>query len=717
MKTIGHSSSQTAVFAIAAVWGILCLLTTPVSGQLFGGDGLFNRKNKVKPKGLDSGAEIGIPTPITGKAEALKGSEVAFYIKAETKTPGSIVEFLIRDFPLAGRIVSVVSDPANRSRAIVTYYAEPGTAAATDAFSFAARYRNGRYSPAIRYDIDLIDSISEVTVTPDMDFGKVMIGEEVVKEITARNNGRAPFARQLMVASPWHILEPENGKVVLSPRGTKTIKVAFRPTLEGEVNFILGLSRSKEGLCKLKGEAVLPFSLVSEEVELTLNPETRKRSGVAVFQNFSDKPILLNVRGSARLTKSLGEEVILKPNGETKKEIFLTETDVAGFDGAAEFYLENGFSTTARISAKPVPGEIELEVPGALNSEVINFDKVQAGRTTERGFLVKNIGGEPVPLDYEVASPFRMIASPLKELAPLSSVQVAVEFAPLPGDEGLADVVMKVMTNDQVVPIRLLGNVTKGAGSPRFNLSSGKPKTPAAVQTPVPQAAAVVKPDPSGAVAPQAQSALPPFRVGEESGIISKTNDGRRVDSNIFSAPWLESDLTPEEREKLRSPLGLPVRAIISRDFDDDVRGAEDLEVIKAGPRQITLGFTAPPDSEEYTFELETVGTMIPKNMGEVPIPVWQPYDKVEYKRVGRLVKAKVEVPSPGSDYQFRMISTNLAGKVAPPSNEIVATSAIPFDWTYIYGTCGVLLAIAFFFALRKVILDRRPEVYQPQNL
>ncbi len=698
-----HRGRRFACICMGAVWAILFALATPASAQLFGGDGLFNRKEKNRGKLSGTPKDPGIPVPVTGTASVVKGSESAFYIKAGTKTPGQIVEFLIRDFPLAGKIVSVVSDPADRSRAVVTYFAEPGSSANQDAFSFAVRYRGGRYSPSIRYDIDLADTkLSEIEVTEKMDFGKVMIGEEAVREIEVRNNGGAPFARQLMVASPWHIVEPANGKVVLSPRGSKRIKVAFRPTLVGEVNFLLGLSRSKKGLCKLNGEASLPFSILTEEIELTLDPKTRRRKGEVIFQNHGKKPILLAVRGSTRLAKSLGSEVILGAGKETKKEIFLTETDVAGFSGAAEFALENGFSNTVRVSAAAVPGEIRLEVPGALSSEVINFGQVQAGRTTERGFLVKNIGGEAVPLDYEVGNPFRLIASPLKELAPLSAVQVTIEFSPLPGDEGSADVSMKVMTNDQVVPMRLLGNVTKGASSAGFSLSSGKSKT---------------QPDPeSSASASVAQNGggMSPIRIREP---VAGAKSGVPINEKVLVAPWLDSELSPEDLEAMRSPQGIPARSLLNRPFNSDVRGAEDLEVVVAGVRDLTLGFTAPPESEFHKFELETIGTVIPNESDQLPVNVWIPVENVDFERIGRLVKAKVQVPLPSTEYQFRVITTNELGKVAFPSEGILATTGLPMDWTWIYVTLGAILLIAMGITLRKIIVDRRPEVYQSQHV
>ena len=149
-------------------------------------DKIFKRK-KDKRSELPP-VNSGVPIPVTGKVEALKGHEIDFEIEAKSKTPGAAVEFLIRDFPIAGKITKLVSKEGERNKAIVTYWADPNSAATTDAFSFAVRYRGGKYSSAMRYDIELtgggaMTGGSAIEVTGSADFGKVPVGSEEVREI------------------------------------------------------------------------------------------------------------------------------------------------------------------------------------------------------------------------------------------------------------------------------------------------------------------------------------------------------------------------------------------------------------------------------------------------------------------------------------------------------------------------------------------------------
>jgi hypothetical protein len=44
-----------------------------------------------------------------------------------------------------------------------------------------------------------------------------------------------------------------------------------------------------------------------------------------------------------------------------------------------------------------------------------------------------------------------------------------------------------------------------------------------------------------------------------------------------------------------------------------------------------------------------------------------------------------------------------------------VVKTELPMDWTYIYLFGGIALLAAIGFGIRKIYLDRRPEVYQAQ--
>lgn len=718
-------------------------MAAPAEAQLFGGNGLkeiLGGRERVPRLGPPK--DPGIPTPVDLELEAVKGKEITFELKAESKTPAARVEFLVRDFPRAGRIVALINSPNHRNRAVVTYLADGESAATTDSFTFAVRYPGGRYSSVAQVEIDLEGVTSLIEVTEAIEFGTVTIGEEAVKTINIRNRGDGPFIRQLMPAPPWHVVDPPEGKLNIGPRGYGQVEIAFRPTLSGEANFLLPVSRSKKGLCKLRGEGRVPFSLNTEEIRLAYDPETNRRTGAVVLENLGGKPVLLGLRGSSRLVASLGRDMVLAPGKKTRKEIQLGSTDVAAFQGTVEFLLGDSYAATARVSADPVPGRLAISIPNSASTEVLNFGQVGAGTTTERGFLVRNEGGTPVPLELEVGDPFRVLGQVPEEIPPLGSATIALGFSPTFDEAGKTDQRIRVMGLDQVLPVRVLANVIRSKNAPRFAMSreedaaageAGNPQDASAdagiraVGEPSGIAAAPDSTAPesgSGQSAGEEAASSPPERESFAGSIgaggeVEVTGEHPFGDDFRFNPALLREHpydgMTAEEREEFRTPLGFETLPLNQRRTDPGLRGAEDLEVVSAGARDLTLTFTAPPHSEHYRFELETMGMVNAAGEGPGPRSVWVPYPAVEFERIGRMVKAEVKVPSPASEYQFRVITTNENGYSAPPSEAIVATSGLPMDWTWIYAGLGAVLVVGLGWALRRIYLNRRPEVYQSQ--
>jgi len=683
---------------------VALVFSQPSEAQLFGGKGLLNRKTEA-PRDLTE-EEIGQPTPVTGKVEVLKGTEATFEIRAETKTVASTVEFLVRTFPSAGKIVSITSNPNARNRAIVTYYAEPGSSADKDAFAFAVRYRGGRYSSAMRFDIDLVDTQAEIQIAKEVDFGSAMVGDTVKKEITVSNLGNGLFERQLYLAPPWFVTDPKDGKLTLRSRESKSITVSFRPQMIGETSYFLSLSRSASGTTKLVGAGLDPFTVVSEEVELTLDPDNYTRKGEIVLMNGGARPILVQASGSTRLQQALEKEYILAPGKETRIPVSLGRTDTAPFDGMVQFSLKNGYLKTVQVVSAVVPGRLEIEIPESISSELINFVLFGAGRSTEKGFTISNTGGVAVPLEFHLPEPFRMLNDPGTQLAPLSSVNIAVGLFPAASQRGMVDVTMNVYGNEQTLPVRLLGNVVKSEGG----VVSAPPK-PSAV---LPKGLRLssggkgVMPDKSTKVEP----AFPSLILGPgDPGVEEESNSPPPGNGKDL---WF-SGLDPEEIEAMRSPSGHIVKPLIIRRTAPDLESPEDLSIVERDSGSLTIGWTAPKDAEFASFEVEL--TRIQAIPGALPSAVWVPHGNVEFERIDRLVKAKIRGLAPASTYELRVFAVNEENSSSLPSEVLVAQTELPMDWTYIYLGLGILFLVGTIYGIRRIYRDRQPEVYQAKHV
>jgi hypothetical protein len=692
-------------FPVAAWLAFLLIAASPADAQLFNEGGLFNRKPEAPRAQTED--EIGVPVPVTGRVEALKGHEVTFEIRAESKTPGATVEFLIRAFPSAGRIVSLVSKPNERNKAIVTYWADPASSAPKDAFSFAVRYRGGRYSSEMRYDIDLVDLKTEIQVPESIDFGEVTVGREEVRELTVRNLGNGTMERQIFLAPPWHLLDPADGKLNLGPRGGRVLKIAFRPELTGETSYFLSFSRTKEGTTKLIGRGAEAFQIVTEAIELTLDEATGERLGVIELNNPGTKSISVQARATTRLEGSLLKDgYLLAPGQVTKVKVKLAASDTAPLDGTVEFFLKGGYAKPVRVIAPVVPARLVVSVPGSLSAEVINFGQVQAGRSVERGITITNRGGVAVPLEFHLPEPFRLLTNPGPQLGPLSAVDLSIGLFPTATRRGPVDVTMNIMGESQTVPIRLLGNVVApaagGAAAPEagpvrtvksFRLGTGGAKEPeitglAPTDTGLPEV-------PPGSATVGNGAAANPAGSGEE-GI-----------------DWHDG-LSETELAAARSPLGFVTRSLVERKVDPTLRKPEDLAVFEKSSDSLVLGWTAPRDGQTAQYELEVRAMIVNETTGE-PESVWVPFPVAEIETIDRLVKARVEGLFPAAQYEMRVVLTTPGGTSSPPSDAIVAMTDLPMDWTYIYLALGILFLIALAFGAWRVYLARRPEVYQAQ--
>lgn len=683
-----------AAAAVVAAW-----IAFPAEAQLFDGGGLFNRK--TEPPRAQTEDEIGVPTPVTGRVEALKGHEVSFEIRAETKTPAATVEFLVRTFPSAGRIISLVSKPGDRSKAIVTYWADPESSATSDAFSFAVRYRGGRYSAEMRYDIDLVDLKAEIQVPSETDFGEVTVGAESVREIAVRNLGSGSMERQIFLAPPWHLVDPPDGKLSIGPRGGRVVKIAFRPDLVGETSYFLSLSRSKSGTTKLVGTGAEAFRLESETVELALDEASGERRGEIVLENPGAKAVLLEARASTRLQASLLEGYVLPPGQRTTVALKLAASDTAPLDGTVEFFMKSGYARPVRVIAPVVPGRLEVSVPGSLTSELINFGMIEAGRSLERGIVVTNRGGVAVPVEFHLPAPFQLLTKPSPQLAPLSAMNLSIGLLPAASQRGLVDVTMQVSGLDHTVPLRLLANVVAPAGA------TGGAK--------------------AGTAAPNLPSKG--FRIGgagrgeaaeaEADAAAAAGFDGLPLDPSIAQAG--AGGLAPGEgasgaNEADSPPDGLVLEAlsVVGREVDPSLRKPEDLSVLEAKKGSLTLGWTAPRGDGPADYEVEIRGLHVDEEKGALR-PLWIPYPAVEVERIDRLVKAEVLNLSPGHQYEFRVFLTTKDGRSSPPSEPFVAATSLPMDWTYIYLGLGLLFLAGLGYGGWRIYLARRPEVYQSQ--
>jgi hypothetical protein len=437
-------------------------------------------------------------------------------------------------------------------------------------------------------------------------------------------------------------------------------------------------------------------------VELTLDEKTNERIGEIQLQNHGPKPLAIEARASTRLQSGILEAYLLAPGQVTRVPVKLGGTDTAPFDGTVEFFLKNGYAKSARVIAPVVPGRLVVTVPNSITAEVINYGKVEAGRSMERGLTITNPGGVAVPLEFHVPEPFRLLTNPGPQLGPLSSMNLSVGLFPTASSRGLVDVTMNVYGNEQTVPIRLLGNVVAPTGAAPAPVTPNLPNLPGKGV----RLGGAKAPDPVAVVEPSASFAA--------SGGVPAIGNEAAPATVVGSGDDLPPPPDPNDPSVQQSPLGFDTRELLKREVDAALRRPEDLTVLKTGSDSITLAWTAPRDTGPAAYAVEMRGLLVNQETG-VAESVWAPFPVKDIETIDRLVKARLENLNPMTQYEVRVVLTTEDGRSSPPSEALVAKTELPMDWTYIYLFSGIALLVGLGLAARKVYLDRRPEVYQSQ--
>lgn len=701
---------------LTLAFGLAVFAVPNVEAQLFDGKlpKIFNRGQEEPgrvPINRDTPdivftRDFGIPTPNSTRVETVKGHQVAFYITAQTKTPGMRVEFLVRQFPTAGQIVSIVSNQENRSSAIVTYVADPNSGATVDAFTFAARYPGGKYSTVANCTIEIKDAQALIEISPVAIFGKVMVGQSAEREIMITNHGNAPFVGTLNLPPPWKMISPVGGKLQLGSGKQTRAKIGYFPTFGGASNYSLILNRGDRGTCKLSGEAFVPFSIAGEEWELKYNPETKRREGEVIVTSDSPKPFEVFLRSSARLKTKSSEYTVIIPGRENRIGVYLDEGDVMAFDGGLEIKMKKGFKEVTSVFANTQESKLGVEIPNQIGHDVINFGKVTAGRSAERGILLKNIGGELMPIDVSVSEPFKILTNTDRQLTPMDSMPVSIGFYPHKSDRGAADQILTLRTSREELKIRLVGNALRPPGAPRnMPVPSAVKRKPEVNRAPQPNKPTVVQPEPvQMSAAPSIGSPVSTSKPVPSPDRLKATSANR---STSFTDP---------DGDYALSPFGMVTRGLVERERAPGLESAIDFEILKFGKKTLEFTWTAPKGSEIHKFELEMRGQR-ENPITLMPESVWVPYEDVEYERVGRLVKAKVKRLTPYTFYEFRVFTIDQNQRSSPPSAAFGTRTDRTMDWTYIYASMAAVLLGFIGWGCVKIVKDRRGEVYQSQYI
>ncbi len=730
------SDRQTWTSPARGLWIVLALLLvagSPFSAgyaQLFGG-----REEENEPR------DLGIPKPVPRKIEVPRGQPVKFEIAAETGTTIGQVEFLVRELPRAGKVLAVDKTPGFFNRATVTYLPDPSIPVNVDSLGFVARYRGGRFSSIARVDITLTNEASEILVPSAVSFGKVRVGESVVKSIPVSNLGEKNFRQQLAVSAPFSLVSPADGLLNVPAQGKAQLSVRYTPQRTGPSQFFLYLSQDQAGTVQLTGEALAAYSIDTPQVVLALDAESSERSGVLTLTNHSKSPIILNARFSSRLSGAVKTEYILRP-GKNDFPIVLSATDSAPIEGLIELSLGDGMPQTVRVSGGNVPARLMLEVPGEISGNVLNFGQVVAGTNADAGFQITNSGGTVAQLRYDLPSPFQFLTPPESSVAPQQTIKLHLGIFPKEANAGGVNEKLQVYlvgADQPAASMALLANVLSmqkpasildqelpqatengtTAQEPAATITGAASSNPYLTEeTSGPDTAAPEVPVSSSEESAESPSAvletIEPDAAPQKNTASAIVRSKPKVDPSLMRSSDWERGLTPAERRAQQSPSGFVGRPGVERDISLGIGRPEDLALESARSDQVKVLFTAPRNSDGFTFEIEMLISIVDFETGQT-VHVWQPVRNAKFSRTDRMIRATIPDLPPVTSIEIRAVAINPQGQSSPASEPILVRTELPMDWTYIYLGLGILVLLAVGFFFFRLWRNRQSDIYQAQ--
>jgi hypothetical protein len=572
---------------------------------------------------------VEIPTPQDGSVTVLRGVPTRIVLSATSALRQPVV-FRLGDRPQHGTLSEPRPAPESQTKAVVTYTAGPGTAAA-DGFTFRVKHRDTATSGSATVRIRIVDPVPELVVPGEIEFGEAVVGETVVRPLILENKGTAAFTAPLALDPPWRLLQ-EAVLVRVEPGARVEVRIGFTPLTPGEASTRLEFPGLEGTVTRLTGRAVAPVRLQPSLVQLTWDPAGRTRRATATVTNRLDAPVEFTVAGSPRL-KFSDERGTLPPRGTLDVTVSVPLPDAADLQSLLSVVAQ-GVRDEVPLTALPAPPVLALRDAPDWQRD---GDRLRLpDRAVEGALVIANDGGE--------------------------SASLVVTMPPgwtSPGLENAADLGPRETRRLLVVPPA--ERTTEVAGTLEVRL--GEDRLALAVSAPAPPVA-----ESNAPIAPDALLTSVPTALTEAGG---------------------QRELTAAEKQMQFMIDTLGVFPHETR-FD---RGLPELQAVTVGrmkPDRVDLSLK--PVGGEFTYVVFR-DAYLPPPGSQRPTRHWLPIEGLKWNTGPTAVTTRLAGLVPGGRVLLRFAVRTPDGRVGPPSNAIAITTPAPKPrhWLWIAGGAGVV--------------------------
>jgi hypothetical protein len=327
------------------------------------------------------------------------------------------VIYQVRSAPRYGTLSDSRMIDANHG--IVTYRHSGDFGHDRDIFYFAAKSITG-VSARVSVIIEIMDRPPKLVAPINLEFGGVLIGTGAAIHVTFSNEGGGIDRGRVTATAPWSVAgDPE---YAVGPDETAVVVLVCSPTEEGELNGTMQFSSSPATSVMLHATAIPPIRISPPTLELTLNRDSRIRSGAVRIENSANIDQAVEINGDESL--GLPRRVSL-PRGVSTEIPLQTKPDhLAAIDKTVQL-IASGYSTQLQVTAPAVPAIVELD------KKAVDFGEVSMWETAESFFIISNRGGEKAFLHLSVPPPFSLADGSARiQLEPGQTREIGISLRP-----------------------------------------------------------------------------------------------------------------------------------------------------------------------------------------------------------------------------------------------------------------------------------------------
>lgn len=589
-------------------------------------------KQKDKDKGsprdnIRRAAEI--PTPQDAAVTVLRGvpTDIVLSATAALRQP---VLFRLGDAPAHGSLGPLRPSAEAPTKAVVTYTAAPGLAAA-DAFTFRVRHRDTATSGSATVRVRIVDPAAELVAPTEIDFGEAVVGETAVRPLVLENRGTAAFAARLRLDAPWRLMQ-ETPEVEVAAGARVELRVAYTPTRPGDSVARLDFPGAGVEATRLAGRAIAPVRLQPSLVQLAWDPAGRARQAVVTITNRLNEPVGYSLASSPRVQYA-AERGTLPAKASAEVTVSLPATDVAEIQSLLSV-VAHGVSEEVALTAPAAPALLALREAAAWEQRAGQLDL--PARAEEGTLVFANEGGTAASL---------LVTLPAGWTSP--GYEDGADLGP-----GETRRLLLVPPADR--PSGASGSIQVALDEERLVLGLHAPPPP--------------PPRPSAG----------PDALLASSSVASSGGGGART-----------RPLTGQEEQTqfMVDTIGIFPANL---NFDRGLPELPAVSVTRLEPGRISLSFKSVGGGTRYVVFREEYR---PPPGGVRPTRHWLPVEGLKWTTTGQTASTTLEGLVPGARVLLRFAVQAADGRVGPPSNAIAVTTPTrrPRPWGWLVS--GAVLA------------------------